>query len=205
MTRGTPPRDFQCEMKSLLEPVALHTRSEVLARPSVVPAVPGVYAWYFDKIPPGVPADKCHRSRGHTLLYVGISPKEPSLNGRVSKQSLQNRVRYHYRGNAEGSTLRLTLGTLLSDELGIMLRRVGSGTRMTFSDGEAALSEWMELHARVAVVETPVPWLVESVLISELTLPLNLDQNAHSSFRADLSRMRSAARARARELPIVQT
>lgn len=203
MTRGTPPGEFQQEVKSLLVP-ALHARSEVLARPSVVPAAPGVYAWYFDEIPSGVPTAGCHSFGGHTLLYVGISPKEPSRTGRVSKQSLRTRVQYHYRGNAEGSTLRLTLGALLSEELGINLRRVGSGTRMTFSDGEAVLSEWMEQHARVALLETPSPWLVESRLISELTLPLNLDQNAHSPFRADLSRIRSAARARARELPIVQ-
>ena len=40
-----------------------------------------------------------------------------------------NRIRYHFRGNAEGSTLRLTLGCLLIKPLGIELRRVGSGKR----------------------------------------------------------------------------
>jgi hypothetical protein len=45
-------------------------------------------------------------------------------------------VRYHYRGNTAGSTLRLTLGCLL----GLELRRVGSGKRMTFGKaGEATL------------------------------------------------------------------
>lgn len=195
--------DFRQEMTSLLEPVALHTRAEVLARPSVVPAAAGVYAWYFDEIPPNVPTDGCHTVGSSCLLYVGISPKEPSRTGRISKQSLRTRVRYHYNGNAEGSTLRLTLGALLSDKLGIQLRRVGSGTRLTFSDGEAALSLWMEKHARVALVETPSPWLVESRLISGLVLPLNLDQNAHSPFRAELSQIRSAARTRARELPVM--
>jgi hypothetical protein len=54
-----------------------------------------------------------------------------------------SRNRYHYRGNAEGSTLRLTLGCLLSSSLGLRLRRVGSGKRLTFADGEARLSESM--------------------------------------------------------------
>jgi len=144
-----------------------------------------------------------HRFSGQTLLYVGILPKEPSRTGRVSKQSLRTRVRYHYRGNAEGSTLRLTLGSLLSEQLGVELRRVGSGNRMTFSDGEAVLSEWMEEHARVALLETPTPWLVESRLIANLVLPLNLDQNARSPFRAELSQIRSGARARARERPVL--
>jgi GIY-YIG catalytic domain len=46
----------------------------------------------------------------------------------------------HYTGNAEGSTLRKTLGCLLANELGIQLWRVGSGNRMTFIEGEQALS-----------------------------------------------------------------
>jgi hypothetical protein len=33
----------------------------------------------------------------------------------------------HYAGNAEGSTLRKTLGCMLAEQLGIQLRRVGSG------------------------------------------------------------------------------
>ncbi|MFF3911407.1 GIY-YIG nuclease family protein [Streptomyces sp. NPDC001848] len=56
---------------------------------------------------------------------------------RTSTQNLRKRVRYHYRGNAAGSTLRLTLCCLL----GLELRRVGSGNRLTFGkSGEASLS-----------------------------------------------------------------
>ena len=79
-----------------------------------MPASPGVYAWYFDKIPDGLPVDGCKTVGDFTLLYVGISPKKPSQAGKVSKQSLRTRIRYHYRGNAAGSTLRLTLGSLLA-------------------------------------------------------------------------------------------
>jgi len=56
-----------------------------------------------------VPTDGCLTKDGHTLLYVGISPKNDS-----SSENLRKRVNYHFRGNAEGSTLRLTLGTLLA-------------------------------------------------------------------------------------------
>jgi hypothetical protein len=74
-----------------------------------------------------------------SLLYVGISP--PPKNGaKPSKQTMRERIRYHYQGNAEGSTLRLTLGCLLSEELDIELRRVGSGKRMTYAAGEEVLS-----------------------------------------------------------------
>ncbi|URN12399.1 hypothetical protein LUW77_14055 [Streptomyces radiopugnans] len=108
-------------------------------------------------------------------------------------------MRYHFRGNAVGSTLRLTLGCLL----GLELRRVGSGKRMTFGKvGEAELSQWMAKHARVCWVEHPEPWTVESDLITRLDLPLNLDQNRHNGFHARLTELRVQARQRARELPI---
>jgi hypothetical protein len=86
------------------------------------------------------------------LLYVGIAPRRIST--RTSRQNLRKRIRYHFRGNAYGSTLRLTLGCLL----GLQLRRVGSGTRLTFGPAsEQTLSEWMAEHARVCWCETSEP------------------------------------------------
>ncbi|MGB8938941.1 MAG: hypothetical protein WCD21_01675 [Streptomyces sp.] len=131
------------------------------------------------------------------LLYVGIAPRY--MANRASTQNLRTRVRYHYRGNAAGSTLRLTLGCLL----GLELRRVGSGKRMTFGrTGEATLSAWMAENARVCWIEHAEPWTVESELISRLDLPLNLDQNRHNSFHGRLKDVRAQARQRARALPI---
>ena len=122
------------------------------------------------------------------------------MNGRSpSRQTLQDRVRYHYGGNAEGSTLRKTLGILLADELGIELRRVGSGKRMTFVDGEQKLSAWMAENAFVSWVVDPEPWLVEHHLIRSLDVPLNLEGNAHNRFHRDLTDRRANAVARARE------
>ncbi len=96
-------------MMRLLDPGHLWSRQEVLATPSPVPREPGVYAWYFREVPPRVPVADCHVYGSNTLLYLGISPKEPSKNGfAASKQTLFDRIRYHHRGNAEGSTLRLT-------------------------------------------------------------------------------------------------
>jgi hypothetical protein len=67
--------------EELLSPRRLFTRDQVLARPCPIPAEPGVYAWYFDKIPAGVPVDGCNSVGAHTLLYVGISPKAPPRGG----------------------------------------------------------------------------------------------------------------------------
>lgn len=175
---------------ALVSPNRLWSAQEVLVRPSPAPAVAGVYGWHFEQ-PPHPDLD------ARRLLYVGISPRY--MANRTSTQNLRKRVRYHYRGNAAGSTLRLTLGCLL----GLELRRVGSGKRMTFGKaGEAALSQWMANNARVCWVEQDEPWTSESQLISQLDLPLNLDQNRHHAFHGRLKERRAQARQQARELPI---
>ena len=125
---------------------------------------------------------------GLALLYVGISPKPPSAVGTPSRQTLRSRLRYHFRGNAEGSTLRLSLGCLLSQSLGIELRRVGSGRRMTFGAGERALSDWLERNARVAWLACDEPWRIEKHMIRSVSLPLNLDQNRHHGFTGSFRR-----------------
>jgi hypothetical protein len=118
----------------LLHPACLYGPT-VLDRPSSVPRLAGVYAWYFTEAPPGVPIEGCHCALDHTLLYVGIAPKETrGAATKPSERTLHCRLSDHFRGNAEGSTLRLTLGCLLSDKLGIQLRRVGGGRRFTFTN-----------------------------------------------------------------------
>ena len=127
-----------------------------------MPSRPGVYAWYFDEVPSDESDNsKLHYAHGLPLLYIGISPARPPKVGAPGKQSLRARIRYHYRGNAFGSTLRLTLGCLLSDRLGIELRRVGSGRRLTFSSGEDTLNAWMSAHAFVCWSPMASPWEAE--------------------------------------------
>jgi hypothetical protein len=161
-----------------------------------------VYAWYFVKAPPGVPIDGCHVVDGMALLYCGISPKPPPRNGaKPSGQNVRKRLRYHYRGNAAGSTLRLTLGCLLERELGIELRVAGPSGRLTFGhDGETRLSEWMEANTRVACVACKDPWDVEEEMIRTFSLPLNLDQNDAHGFHARLTEIRREAKKRARAI-----
>jgi hypothetical protein len=178
----------------------------VLARPCPVPRGPGVYAWYFASIPPGIDATGCLQADGLTLLYVGISPKQPPTNGRPpSRSTLRRRLRTHYAGNAEGSTLRKSLGCLLSDELGINLRRVGSGTRYTFTNpGEQALDRWMADNAFVAWLGTPTPWVTElAILRSGAAFPLNVRDNPNALHTAVVQGARQKAMARANELPVV--
>src|SRR5262245_40234785 len=164
----------------LLHPARLYSALEIASRPCPVPRSPGVYAFYFNGPPPGIDTTGCRRVEQHALLYVGIAPKPPPLNGQApSKSHLRRRLRAHYYGNAAGSTLRRTLGCLLSTQLGIQLRQVGSGGKYTLTNpGEQLLDAWMRQHAFVAWVETDAPWQLEKNLLSSgLRLPLNLDGN----------------------------
>ena len=190
--------------KRITSPEKVWSRSEILLSPSPVPKESGVYGWYFKNFPAIIPTENCVTFNNLTLLYIGISPKSPPQNGKPpSSQRLFHRVRYHMTGNAEGSTLRLTLGCLLSENLGIQLRRVGSGNRLTFADGEQKISQWLSENAFVTWVSCDKPWELESDLLSELSLPLNLDQNRNHNFHSILSGLRKSARESAKELPIV--
>jgi hypothetical protein len=180
----------------LFHPPRLWTRAEALARECPIPSEPGVYAWFFKEAPPGVPLEGCLSRGGAILLYLGIAPSRPG-----SRSNLRKRLRGHLRGNASGSTLRLSLGCLLAGELGIELRRVGRTQRLTFSEGEAKLSTWLEQNALLAWVEVEEPWRFEEGLIRATSLPLNLELNAAHPFHARLHAARHQARERARRLP----
>ncbi|HUO11678.1 MAG TPA: hypothetical protein VMU37_02885 [Caulobacteraceae bacterium] len=182
------------------------SRAEVIGRPCPAPAVAGVYAWFFSKVPAGVDATGCYDLGGWTLLYVGISPKEPPANGGPrSRSTLRQRLRTHFSGNAAGSTLRKTLGCLLSDELGVALRRVGSGDRYTLTNpGEQRLDAWMADHCRVAWREVSDPWRRErEILASGLPLPLNIRDNRCLAHTAVVQAARAAAMRAADALPII--
>lgn len=143
----------------LLKPEHLVPRSELIGRSSIVPSAPGIYAWYFSE-PPSleINLDECWRWENKWLLYVGISPSEPPKNeAKPSKNTLRKRINGHMNGNAYGSTLRLSLGCLLSKTLDIELQRIGSSNRMTFANGESVLSEWLDKNAFVTWVEHDEP------------------------------------------------
>ncbi len=184
------------------------TRDEVFADPCPVPSKPGIHGWWFRDVPGAIDASRCETRDGLTLLYVGIAPTPPPANGkRPVSQDLRKRIRYHFGGvagaSAEGSTLRKSLGVLLPAELGIELRRIGSGQRRTFAGGEAVLTQWMAENALVSWLVRPDPWLFEDELIANLDLPLNLQGNNDNAFYPELTRMRKAAIAKSNKLRIL--
>ncbi len=53
--------------ESLLLPDHLYRASDVLNRPCAVPANPGVYVWYFNRVPGFIRADECHKISDYAL------------------------------------------------------------------------------------------------------------------------------------------
>lgn len=162
-----------------------------------LPQQPGIYGWYFRSIPPKVPYEDCTRVNGWTLLYVGIATKD------IRQRILDE----HFHGNAYGSTLRLSLGCLLSDTLSIQLQRIGrSRKRLTFGQiGEVKLSEWIAEHARVAwraddelFQDKKFLKRLEQLIVQErYSLPLNIDNNRKHPFYAQLKKIRKGCRKQA--------
>lgn len=187
--------------RPLVIPQRLWSRSEILDPADPVPRSPGVYAWYFRIVPPLVPAEGCITCGDLTLLCVGIAPKRPPRNGQPpSKNTLHDRLRMHLKRNARGSTLRLSLGCLLADQLGLVPRCANNrpGKIHFGPDGEEKLSNWLAENAFVTWMVHLEPWLLEEELIATLSLPLNLDQNGRHPFRTVLSTLRWEMKQRAR-------
>lgn len=189
--------------QAILNPARLYRADDAT---KAAPRKPSLYGWYFDVIPADVDEADCHRQGAWRLLYCGISPKKPPINGRPpSRSHVHQRLRTYFGGNTAGSTLRLTLGCLLETEIGTILRRVGTTGRLTFTNpGEQLLDRWRHAHARVVWVEHPTPWEAEyALLASGQPLPLNIEGNPCAAFPAPLSALRSAAKRRVEGLPLI--
>jgi hypothetical protein len=176
-------------------------RSQFLSGTVEIPNAPGVYLWCFRQPLPGVPLKDCLTHEDWPMLYVGISPDKRSNPN--SRQGLRARLRYHLSGNAEGSTLRRTLGILLSEQSGFPLRRVGSGKRMTLTHlGEQSLDSWLNDNALIFWRTLDEPWYLEDEIMQSVSCPLNLRGNEHHPFIATLRAARAAAISVARSTPI---
>lgn len=156
------------------------------------PRRPGVYGWYFDELPPYVTKDGCVpiktgrwplRTKWH-LLYIG---KAEYLRDRIVKHHIKGR---HYPKGTM-SSLRLSLGCLLSSKLGLNLNYPPE----TFGKKEEKFNAWLKDHARITWIEVETEKLkaVETAAIKRYTLPLNHDDKQHP-LKEPLSKLRSEFR-----------
>lgn len=185
--------DAQSLVSFFSNPDRLWGRAELTSSPSLMPASAGIYGWYFDALPHPSVHGVGTLVGPWSLLYIGIAPGRPG-----SASNLRKRLRNHLSGNARGSTLRLSLGSLLADELGLTV--VPASGKVSFGTSEAILSKWMDDHARVTWVEHPEPWTVEAEVVRTLHVPLNRDHNHSHPFYRAMGELRAASRSPVRSL-----
>lgn len=161
-----------------------HTRARSLE-------LPGLYAWWVDE---RGAADLSGGLEGQVKpgrIYAGQAGATKWPSGEAGKATLRGRISsQHLGGNVRGSTFRLTLASVLADELRLPLMGPRNITRV----GESKLSRWMQGHLAVAVhpfEERDALADLEHRVLVELDPPLNLDGRPASDIRIALRRLRS--------------
>ena len=179
-------------LAALVRPTRWTTVNAIENDRRVVPAAAGIYGWWFDTPPPGVPLQNAMQSDGRYWLYVGVA------GGRAgSKRTLRRRITNHVRGPVRVSTLRRTLAALLSESLGLDIVRSESGKALLGPEDETRLTSWMNDHMQVTWIKHERPRVLEERLLqSEPGLPLNILGSIHP-FAGELRRRRAACFRRA--------
>lgn len=181
-------RNLNYKARTLLSPQVLLLPDHVLGFIDRHEISHGVYGWWFDHSLPLVPRDGCIELDGKRLLYIGIAPSSPK--SCKSGRTLSHRINNHLRGGIGNSTLRLSLASLLKDELHFDFWRVGKKARMS-PENEVSLSNWMREHAQISIADVAKPWFLEDEIIAHgPMLPLNLRKNRRNPFYPTLSAVR---------------
>ncbi len=115
---------------------------------------------------------------GRQVLYLGSTGR-----------SLQKRLCEHLFGDSRLSTLRMTLGCLLLEEIGLTVLGTLGQTYFHFGDDEARLTNWMCEHLAIGFLETETPLDDEKALIGLTNPPLNIaGRKSHPFARALMDR-----------------
>ncbi|MCA0350422.1 MAG: hypothetical protein LCH85_00370 [Chloroflexi bacterium] len=184
------------QLLPLLQPTTIMPVATFIDQPDAIPAESGLYGWWFKTLPPQVSGAGCLQVDGWTLLHIGISP---SGHNPTSTRHLRKRLADHVSGKANRSTLRMSLGCLLSEQLNLRLVAHGANNYLTFGEGEQRLSYWLQQHTGVSWMLHAQPWSIKPDILSQYVFPLNIKKNDHP-FVATLKRLREQARLQARKI-----
>jgi len=178
-----------------LDPANYHPCRDIFQGKVTVPHSRGIYAWYLK---PGLLSEELKPEwifpvgeEGLGLCYLGISPDREESCG-----NLNRRLWKHLKRTARNSTLRLSLGALLIDELGLQVESHGK-SRISFGNTEGKLTDWIWKNGHVAWTRHEAPWEVEVKLIHRFVPPLNLDDNPDNPFADILEGKRDGLKRRA--------
>ncbi|GAA5530220.1 GIY-YIG nuclease family protein [Herpetosiphon gulosus] len=176
----------------LLRPTTIMPVAKLIDQLATIPAESGMYGWWFKTLPPQVPSAGCWQVDDWTLLHIGISP---SGHNPKTTRHLRQRLNDHLSGGANRSTLRMSLGCLLSEQLNLRLAPHGASKYLTFGAGEQRLSRWLTQHTGVSWMLHAQPWELKPMILKQYVLPLNIKANDHP-FVATLKHLREQARLR---------
>jgi hypothetical protein len=151
---------------------------------------PGLYSWWVDE--PG--ARMISAGLGHQIdpgrIYAGQTGATKWPSGKAGSMTLAKRIgSNHLAGRIAGSTFRLTLASILGDQLEL----VKIDARHLDHPSEQRLTDWMRTHLEVAVHPFATPDSLvdlERLVLSELDPPLNLDGRPTSTVRTRLASLR---------------
>ena len=108
-------------------------------------------------------------------IYVGQAGATKWPSGRAGTETLGDRIgRVHLAGKVRGSTLRLTLASILLDQLDLTVQ----AAMLLQASSEQALSEWMRAHLSVAVHphdDRDSLAGLEQAVVQRLDPPLNIE------------------------------
>lgn len=190
------PELSSAQLRPSLAPDRLVPAADILAKRDTVPAVAGIYGWWFDMPLPGKSLDATLQHGSHHLLYVGIALRKPSAACVASQSNLRKRITRNHLGNRIGSSImRRSLAHLLKAQLGLTIERVGKKDVMP-KEQERFLTKWMEAYAALTYIAHPSAWKVEENLIGrrEPALPQYVrGSNAPTAY--NLKRSRALANA----------
>ncbi|MBL7497263.1 GIY-YIG nuclease family protein [Frankia sp. CNm7] len=163
-------------------------RPSDLADAAMLPAEPGLYAWWASvTVFPELPGQPNLIIGDARLLYLGIATR------------LRTRVVSNHLARSGSSTLRRTLA-------GLLLAQEGYRTRWTdrvvlLPDDEIRLTTWMHQHLRLTTALHPEPRAIERQLIERLRPPLNIEGTAAGATRTVIQAARKAYNASAGPRP----
>lgn len=184
------------QLLPLLRPTTIMPVAKLIDQLDTIPAESGLYGCWFKTLPPQVPSAGCLQVDNWTLLHIGVSP---SGHNQKTTRHLRKRLADHLSGGANRSTLRMSLGCLLSEQLNLRLAPHGASKYLTFGAGEQRLSHWLQQHTGISWVVHSQPWSIKPDILNRYVLPLNIKANDHP-FVATLKHLREQARLEARKI-----
>lgn len=152
-------------------------------------AEPGLYSWWVDREGAAMLSEGLDAEIAEGRIYAGLTGATKWPSGITGKNTLQKRIGgSHIRGRIRGSTFRLTLASVLRDQLGL----IAIGPKLLASRSETALTAWIRQHLSVAVHPFPADPLadLEHRVLAHLDPPLNLDGMQSTPVRSRLAELR---------------